>query len=320
MRKPPPDFVLAGAPKCGTTAIYRTLQEHSDLFLPAIKEPHYFAFDLSQLRAVEQIDRYDALYQGASSTQLRGDGSVMYLSSLEAIPAVLRRRPDAKVIATVRNPVDMFVSWHNQCFANLNEDEPNPETAWRLQLKRSGGEQLPKFCNHADAIQYKTICSLGAQVSRLFQLLPEEQRLILVYDDLEQSPRATYKRIVDFLGVRDDGRAEFLRENIYARPRSFAFARLVRAAQVVGPLKLLRLKLKPYLNRRRIYFVERFFQTNMVPVPKPLLSAQFRLELMEEFAPDISILEELLGRDLSMWRTPPPARASSTHRSGRAHG
>ena len=244
----------------------------------------------------------------------------MYLSSLEAIPAVLRRRPDAKIIAMVRNPVDMFISWHNQCFSNLNEDEADPEAAWRLQIKRLGGQQLPKFCNHTDAIQYKTVCSLGAQVNRLFQLLPEEQRLILVYDDLEQNPRSTYKRIVDFLGVRDDGRAEFLRENIYARPRSFAFARLVRAAQVVGPLKLLRLKLKPYLNKHRIYFVERFFQTNMVPVPKPALSVEFRLELMEEFGPDIAILEKLLGRDLSIWRTAPSAWASQSARAGRSHG
>src|ERR1700722_2835206 len=109
MRKPPPDFVIVGAPKCASTAVYRSLREHPSVFLPSLKEPQYFAFDHKRGRAVERIDLYDDLYNEASDSQLRGDASILYLSSAEAIPAILQRRPDAKFIAIIRDPVELFI-------------------------------------------------------------------------------------------------------------------------------------------------------------------------------------------------------------------
>lgn len=312
MTKPAPDFVIAGAPKCGTTAIYRTLQRHTSLFLPAIKEPHYFAFEYSSERAVESPQNYDRLFEGARQSQLRGDGSVMYLSSPGAIPAILRRRPDVRIIAAVRNPVDLFVSWHNQCIRTLDEDIGDPERAWRMQEQRAVGLGIPKSCHEPRSLQYRNICTLGAQIEKLFKLVPEPQRLVLVFDDIESRPRAAYKQIVDFLGIEDDGRTEFLRENGFARPRSRMVARLARAVQIYRPLKTARLRLKPLLNKHGIYWVERIFSSNLVPAVKPVLSEAFQRELTAEFLPDTLLLEKLLGRDLAEWRQPssaPPAAA-----------
>src|SRR5580658_2349428 len=115
MRSPAPDFVIAGGPRCGTTAVYRALRPHPDVFLPSIKEPHYFGFEYNRRRGVETLNLYNSLFSEALDSQLRGDASAMYLSSSAAIPAILQHRPDVKVIALIRNPIDMFVSWHNQC-------------------------------------------------------------------------------------------------------------------------------------------------------------------------------------------------------------
>src|SRR5690348_838010 len=109
MRKPPPDFVIVGAPKCASTAVYKTLQRHPRVFLPALKEPQYFALDHQRCRPVEKIELYDRLYAEARENQLRGDASILYLSSGQAIPAILERRPDAKFIAIVRDPLELFI-------------------------------------------------------------------------------------------------------------------------------------------------------------------------------------------------------------------
>src|ERR1017187_7380133 len=146
MRLPPPDFVIVGAPKCGTTAAFATLQKHPQLFLPDIKEPHYFAYDFPGYRGVRTVEDYDRLFADAERKQLRGEASVSYLSSKEATAAILRRRPDAKFIALVRNPLDMFVSWHNQCLKALDEDEQDPERAWMLQSERAQGRRIPRLC------------------------------------------------------------------------------------------------------------------------------------------------------------------------------
>ena len=311
MRPPPPDFVIAGAPKCGTTAIYKTLQRHPQLFLPSIKEPHYFAFDLGRGRAVETSASYDELFSIAADSQLRGDGSAMYLSSAEAIPALVKRRPDVKIIACVRDPVEMFISWHNQCLKTLDEDITDPELAWRMQETRATGQQLPKLSNEPKSINYRSICGIGAQLVRMGEQVPEKQRLILVYDDLERKPREVYKQIVDFLGIADDHRGEFVRENLYSRPRSLLQARIARAVQTHPALKKIRLRLKPFLNGHNVYIVERFFQRNLVAAQKPLLSEEFRRELRLEFSADITIAETLLGRDLSEWRTGKAAMAKN---------
>jgi hypothetical protein len=66
-----------------------------------------------------------------------------------------------------------------------------------------------------------------------------------------------------------------------------------------------RIWLKPRLNERRIFWVERLFRSNLVPAQRPALSKAFRQELMGEFLPDIMLLEKLLDRDLSAWREAP---------------
>ena len=39
-----PDFIIAGAAKCGTTSLHNILNSHSDVFIPQ-GEPHFFDHD-----------------------------------------------------------------------------------------------------------------------------------------------------------------------------------------------------------------------------------------------------------------------------------
>lgn len=304
-----------GAPKCGTTAIYRTLQLHSDLFLPSIKEPHYFASEYAAERAVETPQSYDRLFADAKPSQLRGEASIFYLSSPVAISNILSRRPDVKIIAAIRHPIDLFVSWHNQCMVSLDEDEGDPEQAWRIQELRAAGQMIPRSCHEPRSLQYRKMCAIGSQVERLFELVPAPQRLVLVLEDLVRNPRTEYKRIEDFLGIEDDGKTEFLRENGFSRPRSRTIARLARAVQICRPLKPLRLWLKPALNKRGIDWVERLFKGNLIPVLRPALSESFRRELLTEFSPEIILLEKLLNRDFSEWLEPSHFRSAGVQRA-----
>ena len=40
-----PDFLIAGVPKAGTSALHAALVRHPQLFLPAVKEPKFFLTD-----------------------------------------------------------------------------------------------------------------------------------------------------------------------------------------------------------------------------------------------------------------------------------
>ncbi len=40
-----PDFILIGAPKSGTTSVYRYLQQHPRAFMLPLTERHFFLYD-----------------------------------------------------------------------------------------------------------------------------------------------------------------------------------------------------------------------------------------------------------------------------------
>ncbi len=46
-----PNFFIVGAPKCGTTAWVRYLEDHPDVYFSPSKEPHYFCTDFPTLGA-----------------------------------------------------------------------------------------------------------------------------------------------------------------------------------------------------------------------------------------------------------------------------
>jgi 5-methylthioadenosine/S-adenosylhomocysteine deaminase len=53
-----PDFLIIGAAKAGTTALFDILREHPQLFLPELKEPHHFAFRHDRPDLVAPDGRY----------------------------------------------------------------------------------------------------------------------------------------------------------------------------------------------------------------------------------------------------------------------
>jgi hypothetical protein len=316
MRSLPPDFVIVGAPKCATTAVYKTLRHHPGIFLPGLKEPQYFAFDHRWGRAVEKTDLYDHLYAEAADFQLRGDASALYLSSNCAISAILERRPDAKFIALIRDPVEMFISWHNECLKALDEDEKDPERAWRLQDERAAG-RVPQLCKEPVYLQYRKICSLGWQIQRMFALVPAAQRLVIVVDGPGHGSSAVPEQILDFLGVADTGTRELGRDNAFASHRSHLAARVIRLVHVSPLFKSLRLRLKPVLNKFGIYPLTWVVNSSLRKVVKPALSESFERELREEFRSDILLTEKLLGRSFPEWLgdEAPSARPTLNHRA-----
>jgi Sulfotransferase domain len=302
MRPPPPDFVIVGAPKCGTTSVATSLERHEGVFFSCIKEPSHFAFDYPNSREVEDPADYDRLFHKAAPRELRGEASTSYLSSQVAVPAILRRRPDAKFIVLVRNPVDMFVSWHNELLKSLDEDQLSAERAWRLQEARFAGRCIPKYCKQPQFLQYRSMCSLGTQVRRLWDVTPETQRLILVLDDLQGRPHDVYLEIVHFLGLtRNEPATAFPRENGYARFAGGFAPKLSRWVMMSPARRKVRARLKPALTRHGIRPLSWITRRALKEVPKPALSRSFRTELIRLFRPEVQCLEGLLKRDLSHW-------------------
>lgn len=268
-----------------------------------MKEPHYYAFDYPGRREITTLEDYERLFRDAAPGQIRGDASVYYVSSDQAMPAILQVRSDVKVVVSIRNPVDMFVSWHNELVKALDEDEPDLLRAWLLQNERAKGHKIPRLCKVPTSLQYKRMCSLGAQLRRLREIVPQSQLLVLFHEDMATRPRETYQHLVRFLGIADQGLQEFPRENSFSKFDSMLVARLVRSTVANPFVRNFRSKMKGPLNDRGIHPLGWLIKRYARPSPKPALPQEFRQHLIAEFSEDIGLIEELVGRDLSNWRT-----------------
>ena len=294
-----PTFMIAGAPKCGTTALYEYLQTHPQVFMSDPKEPHYYADDLGAHRSIVTRAEYDNLFSAAGPEHLAiGEGSAWYLHSAVALPKVAQEQADTKLIVMLRNPVDLLRSLHSDMVWICFENEPDFERAWSLQIERQAGRRIPTLCQVPWFLQYREVGRLSRHVHRLLDLFPREQVRFYLLDDLKDSASRVYQDVLTFLGLPDDGRKMFPRVNASKRNRLQGLARMqsiivrslprpcIQAGKLVGLGKL---------NRA----ITELNCTDNRPTPP---NDEFRRQLVDEFYDDICELEDLLNRNLDHWK------------------
>jgi hypothetical protein len=297
-----PNFVILGAPKCGTTALSEYLRDHPQVFVSRPKEPHYFCDDWDYYYAPGQRteEHYLRLFDDATDAHLAvGEASVWYLYSTTAARNIAAFDPAMRVIVMVRNPVELVPSLHSQLRYVLDEDEPDPERAWDLQESRAAGANLPATVRVPEFLQYGAAARLGAQLQRVYEHLPREQVKVLVMDDLKTDTGAVYRDALAFLGVPDDGRTEFPRVNenkVHQRP---AVARLTQRPP--APLVAVAKGVKRVAGIERLGVLDRVRRTNRQVTRREDISPEFADRLRAYFRDDVALLSDLVGRDLSAW-------------------
>ncbi len=292
-----PDFFVAGAPKCGTTAVAEYLGGHPRVFVADPKEPFYFATDLPGMRKMTTEAEYLELFAGAGSEILTGEASTLYLFSRTAVPALLRDCPDCRLVVMLRPPAELVHAFHGQLLWGFLEDEEDFVRAWDLQEERAAGRHLPVGCREPSLLQYRRIGRLGEQIGRLLEWVPRSRVHFLLLEDLAARPRHEYLRLLDFLGLSDDGRTAFPRRNRHRVHRLRGLARVKN--RFVREWPGLDRRLRPALRRLGLDAPLRGLLGR--EVPRSDLASEFRLRLVEGFAEDVCRLSDLIGRDLDHW-------------------
>jgi hypothetical protein len=307
----PLNFFILGAPKCGTTSLYHYLRAHPQIFMPSTKEHHYYASDFPDLQQTTSRERYRAHFAKAPTGSLVGEASTWYLFSDVAVPRILEEHPDAKLIACVRNPIEMAPSVHGQLVYRLREDVEDFETAWRLQAARRQGRSLPPSLEATKMVQYGEVCKLGAQVQRVLERAGDKRVKVVVSEDLKRDPRGTYEDILRFLDVANDGRTEFPRYNENKVSRSKLLARLMMRPP--KPLKVVHGGARFLLERLVDRPGDKIRAWCTKKAERPPLSRGLRSELVAYFDENIALMESLTGRKLDHWRHAGGSVAEGTH-------
>jgi len=298
-----PNFFIIGAPKCGTTSMAAWLAEHSNVYMSPVKEPSFFCSDISPPGCIQGRETYLRLFQDASPREVRrGEATTTYLFSRVAVPTIERELPGARYIVLLRHPVEMAYSLHDQLLRDFYENIHDFEQAWKLVPDRRSGRHITPDCPAPIRLDYPAWCLLGKQLQRLYSVVSRERVLVLLMDDVRENPRREYLKVLDFLGLLDDGRRDFPVHNATREWRWQAPVRMIH--KVRGQAGRLREAMG--VNGLGLKWLVRSYErlneaVNARDRPRPPLSAQFRKELTVFFAEDVRLLERLLKRDLSAW-------------------
>ena len=145
-----PDFFIVGHHKSGTTALYQMLRGHPQIYMPALKEPRFFAPDLRALLGSngslpETWEDYLALFAAARPEQRAGEASPSYLRSQVAAGLIAQARPDARIVAILREPASFVRSLHLHLLKEGVETEPDLARAFAAESIVRGGRRVLRF-------------------------------------------------------------------------------------------------------------------------------------------------------------------------------
>jgi hypothetical protein len=209
-----PDFLVIGAQRAGTTWLHRVLQQHPALWLPPVKELHYFdrletrrtILDAKERRRVglkrllsldpwlidywlraRSDEWYAGLFRAARAKGLiAGEITPAYAILDETILRRIKRMNDKiKLIFVMRDPVERVWSAVNNAakkgLADLSTVEASIE-----QARKSGASERSAYVD---------------TIERLEAVFPADQIHYCFFEDLRDRPETLTTGLFSFLGV-----------------------------------------------------------------------------------------------------------------------
>jgi hypothetical protein len=218
-----PDYIIIGAQKCGTSSLYRYLNEHPAVAASAGKEIHFFDWYYARgprwYRAHFPTAAYRELFRARTGQRLlTGEASPYYLFHPHAPRRVKALVPGAKLIALLRDPVERAVSaYHHQVRAGTEplslEDALDREPS-RLagEIERLQQDEHYKSAAHR-RYSYAARGLYAEQIEHWLRYFPREQLLVIRSEDFFNDPASSVAETIGFLGLPPWTSREFRKFN-----------------------------------------------------------------------------------------------------------
>lgn len=283
-----PNFMIIGVAKAGTTSLYRYLDQHPQVFMCPDKGTNYFGYEdasnwtwsdegkppkLRHFHATT-FEEYEALFKGVTDEIAIGEVSPQYLHCPTAARRIHDCIPEVKIVASLRNPADRAFSGFMM-------------RTRRGEAVKSVYEELTPEASHVkEGFYFK-------RIKRYFDIFPRQQIKVYIFEEFKKDPAKIVTDLFDFLGV-DTG---FIpdtstKHNPAAVPKNRALNQLFYNPNLIAAAKWV-------LPKSLEKMAKRLREQNMKAAPK--LPKDLRDSLLDLYREDIHKLEELIGRDLSVW-------------------
>jgi len=216
-KRPPPDFVIVGAQRCGTTSLFRALAEHPAMMKNVInaKGIHYFdtSYDqddswyLAHFPSQAERDQHAAK---VGQTAIAGEASPYYLYHPDGARRMAQSIPNAKLVVLLRNPVKRAISHHLHMVWEGHEpiadiDEALDKEASRLEGIEARLIAEPSLVSRPHQhFSYMARGHYAAQLERLYQHFGKDNVLVMATETLIRDSESSLSTIQSFIGLQPD--------------------------------------------------------------------------------------------------------------------
>ncbi len=289
-----PNFIVIGAAKAGTTALYWYLAEHPMVFMSPLKETNYFAYGLDadgrllygnpevhHFPVTSRAD-YERLFAEAGRALAIGEASPIYLECPQAATRIHELLPGSRIICAIRHPVDRAYSDYLMYLRSRGRRlDPDRDLSPTAEWARPDSHWM-RIGNYHD------------QLLRYFQAFPRDRIHVFLFDDLKRSPLTVVRELYGFLGVSPQFTPDL------ATPHNVGGMPAIRLLENVFTSRSIRAAVEPWVPRRAANWVRRLRTRNMRQAPP--LPAELKRDLTHHFREDIAKTAGLIGRSLDHWR------------------
>ena len=272
-----PDFIGVGPPRTATTWLHEALTGHVGL-PQGVKETDFFNWQYDK-----GLEWYAAHFRDCPADHPMGEFSPNYFIHSQAPERIARDIPDCKIICTLRDPVERTYSHYRK----MREGEYFSGSFEECLRKRLRLKEWSKYATYVGAWRRQ---------------FGKENVLVLIQDDLKANPQAFLDQVCAFIGIpRIKASSSASKEklvnavpNVARNPRLAKAARRVRdGLQKRGNYGMVNL-LKKTGIRNLLFSGGASFEP---------LRPETAVQLREFFRSEVEALEQMLGRDLSAWKT-----------------
>lgn len=272
----PPNLIIAGVTKGGSTSVFAYLADHPDVLGSTKKELCYF-MPLRYGGQLGDFESYTANYASYSGERYRLEASPGYIYGENKIASAIHKRmPDTKIVIILREPVSRLFSFfrsHQNKFlidSNFSFEEYVADCLERYKNTTLSEDNFPVFGVHA-----------GYYADYLPSWVDQfgDNVYICFFDDLVQDSRGFMKKLCRWLEI-DESFYDSYNFTVENKSVEYKYASLQRVAVYFNSM------LERFFRRYpkvKVLFRDIYYSVN--GKEKRRLSPEMRTYLQSHYAP-----------------------------------
>ena len=205
-KKNPPDFIVVGAGKCGTTSLWQYLSCHPQVLVPHKKELNFFTSEQYGLGWEWYLSHFPAITD--YEDLVTGEASPSYFNNPYALTHI-PKLGKTKIIILLRHPVNRLLSWYHHSLRDGQERRSLSQIV-KLEIESFQSDLL---ITKAAETSYLANSIYLHPVQKWLDAMPKDQVLIIQTEELAVNPNKTMRQTFDFLQLPHYQPIDYIQHN-----------------------------------------------------------------------------------------------------------